>query len=242
MAELKLYNGDCLEVMKQIPDSSIDLIVTSPPYNKGYWSANRNPNNGFHTKSRRIDYGTFNDTMKPEDYIAWQKKVLNECVRVIKPTGSIFYNHTDILKEHNTIHPLYVYDYPVKQIIVWNRKNTPKLDKSYFFPVTEYIFWIKKTKDARVKFDRKKAKFVSNVWEMHPDVGNKFPAPFPLDFPKNCLLACTDEGDTTLDMFMGSGTTGVACKELGRNFIGIELDKGYYEMAQQRIDAWNKRS
>ena len=242
MAELKLYNGDCLEVMKQIPDSSIDLIVTSPPYNKGYWSANRNPNNGFHTKSRRIDYGTFNDTMKPEDYISWQKKVLNECVRVLKPAGSIFYNHTDILKEHNTIHPLYVYDYPVKQVIVWNRKNTPKLDKSYFFPVTEYIFWIKKTKSARVKFDRKKAKFNSNVWEMSADVGNKFPAPFPLDLPKNCLLACTDEGDTALDMFMGSGTTGVACKELGRNFIGIELDKGYYEMAEQRIAAWNKRS
>ena len=72
----------------------------------------------------------------------------------------MFYNHIDILSEHQTIHPLFVYKFPLKQIIIWNRKNTPKLDKSYFLPVTEYIFWIQKSKDSRVKFKRKNGKFL----------------------------------------------------------------------------------
>lgn len=237
MSEIHLYQGDCLEKMKDIADNTIDCIITSPPYNKGYWSANRNINNGFHTKSRRIDYGTFNDTMQPEDYAEWQRKVLKECIRILKPSGSIFYNHIDILKEHNTIHPLFAYEFPVKQIIVWNRKNTPKLDKSYFFPITEYIFWIKKTKDARVYFDRNNAKFKTNVWNISPDVKNSFPAPFPEELPENCILATTKENDVVLDCFMGSGTTGVACKRLNRNFIGIELDENYFKIAKQRIES-----
>lgn len=236
MADIKLYQGDCLEVMRDLPDNSVDLIVTSPPYNKGYWSSNRNINNGFRTKARRIDYGTFNDVMDPADYNSWQKRVIGECLRLLKPTGSMFYNHIDILKLHNTIHPLFVYEFPVKQIIVWNRKNTPKLDKSYFFPVTEYVFWLKKTKDARVKFDRKKAKFTSNIWAISPDTKNDFPAPFPIELPTNCIEACTEVGDVVLDPFMGSGTTGVASKQLKRNFIGIELDKNFFESAKKRIE------
>ena len=231
-----LYQGDCMKMLRGMTDNSVDLIITSPPYNKGYWSANRNPNNGFHTKSRRIEYGDFNDKMDPGEYIIWQTNVISECLRVLKPTGSMFYNHTDILKEHRTIHPLFVHKFPVKQIILWNRRNTPKLDKSYFFPITEWIFWLKKTNNARVYFDRKQAKFLTNVWDIRPDVSNKFPAPFPIELPENCILACSKEGDVVLDPFMGSGTTGVACKRLNRNFIGIELDKNYFELAKERIE------
>ena len=127
----KIYNEDCFKTMANIPDNFVDLVVTSPPYNKGYWSVNRNPNNGFQTKSRKITYGDFDDDLSPEEYEFQQIRLLNECIRIIKPTGSIFYNHIDILNNHNTIHPNYVHKFPVKQIIVWNRKNTPKLDESY---------------------------------------------------------------------------------------------------------------
>ena len=123
------YQGDCLEVMKGIPDDSIDLIVTSPPYNKTYWSKNRNINNGARTKSRRIEYDSFVDSIEPKKYEEQQVQFLQECIRVIKDTGSIFYNHIDIFSEHQTIHPKYVYDFPVKQIIIWNRKNA-KFNKS----------------------------------------------------------------------------------------------------------------
>jgi len=233
---MKLILGDCLEKLKEITDESIDCIVTSPPYNKGFWSKNRNVNNGFKTKSRRITYGDFDDKLQPNIYEQQQINVLEECIRVIKPTGSIFYNHIDILSEHQTIHPTWVYRFPVKQIIIWNKKNTPKLDKSYFFPITEYIFWIKKEKNSRGYFDRKSSMFNKNIWDITPDVNNKFPAPFPIEIPLNCILSCTKENDVVLDPFMGSGTTGVACKKLNRNFIGIELDEQYFKIAEARIN------
>lgn len=122
---------DSLDFLKSLGDSCVDLIVTSPPYNKGWWSKNRNVNNGPYTKSRHIDYGVFDDKMPPQDYEKWQRSILTECIRVIKPTGSIFYNHIDILHEHLTLFPKYVLDYPLKQIIVWNKRNTPRIDKSY---------------------------------------------------------------------------------------------------------------
>ena len=79
----EVVNADCLSAMKLIPDSSIDLIVTSPPYNKGHWSMNRNPNNGFKTKSRRIEYGDFNDDLSPEDYENQQRIFIKECLRIL---------------------------------------------------------------------------------------------------------------------------------------------------------------
>ena len=240
------YQGDCLEVMKDIPDNSIDCIITSPPYNKGYWSKNRNMNNGFKsfnhknsttikTKCRRITYGNFDDNLTPEEYKKQQIKLLEECLRVLKDTGSIFYNHIDILSEHQTIHPKFVYNFPIKQIIIWNRKNTPKLDKSYFFPITEYIYWIQKTKTSRTKFNRKKAIFNSNVWNISPATKNCFPAPFPEQLVENCLLTTTDENDIVLDPFAGSGTTGVACKNTNRNFILIEQDEKYCDIIKERV-------
>lgn len=233
---IELYNDDCLKKLKEIPDNSINLIVTSPPYNKGFWSSNRNINNGFKTKSRRIEYENYNDNLQPQEYEKYQRKVLDECIRILKPDGSIFYNHIDILNKHQTIHPKWVYDYPLKQIIIWNRKNTPKLDKSYFLPINEYIFWIQKTTTSRTKFNRKKSIFNKNIWDINPDKNNKFPAPFPVELPLNCILSTTDKDDIVLDPFMGSGTTGIACKKTNRNFIGIELSTEYCNIAKRRIE------
>ena len=228
------YQGDCLEVMKGIPDDSIDLIVTSPPYNKTYWSKNRNINNGARTKSRRIEYDSFVDSIEPKKYEEQQVQFLQECIRVIKDTGSIFYNHIDIFSEHQTIHPKYVYDFPVKQIIIWNRKNTPKLDKSYFFPINEYIFWIQKTKTSRTYFNRKNAKFNKSIWDFNPERNNDFPAPFPIDLPDNCIKACCPINGIVLDPYMGSGTTALACKNNNVNFIGIEISEEYCKIASER--------
>ena len=230
-----LYCGDSLKIMEKFPKESIDLIVTSPPYNKGYWSRNRNTKNGFKTKSRKIDYGVFDDMMNPEKYEKWQKQILNKSINLIKEKGSIFYNHIDILREHQTHHPLYVYEFPLKQIIIWNRKNTPKLDKSYFFPVTEYIFWLQKNKKSRTKYNRKKAKFKTNVWEFSCDKNNNHPAPFPIELPTNCILSTTEKGYLVMDPFAGSGTTLVAAEKLNRRWIGVELNPEYCKIAKQRI-------
>lgn len=108
MIELdRIYCEDCLDTLGKIDDISIDLIITSPPYNKGWWSPNKvHPS---FTKCREIDYGpTFTDKMPPEEYERWQRSILNECLRVIKPTGSIWYNHMDILSRNRCIHPIYI--------------------------------------------------------------------------------------------------------------------------------------
>lgn len=239
-----IKQGDCLELMKELPDNSIDLIVTSPPYNKGYWSSNRNTNNYsfYKTKSRKITYGEFDDNLSPEDYEKQQIELLKECIRVLKPEGSIFYNHIDILHKHQTIHPTWVYKFPLKQIIIWNRKNTPKLDKSYFFPITEYIFWIQKDKNSRVKFDRKNTLYNKNIWDINPEKNNDFPAPFPIDLVSNCILSTTNENDIVLDPFMGSGTTACACVQSGRHYIGFELCQEYVDMANDRIKKVKKEN
>lgn len=231
----KIYCENNLETMAKMPDNFIDLIVTSPPYNKGYWSSNRNLNNGFNTKARRIDYDNFSDDLNPIDYDNWQREFIKECLRVLKPTGSLFYNHQPIQKHHQEVNPLFIYDFPLKQTIIWNRKNTPKLDESYFFPITEYIFWLQKEKESRVKFNRKKSIFNTNVWNISPDVKNKFPAPFPEELVTNCILSCTDENDLVYDPFMGSGTTGLVATKLNRNFIGSELSPKYHNIANTRI-------
>ena len=231
-----IYNENCLETMSKIDDNFVDLIVTSPPYNKGYWSSNRNVNNGFKTKSRRIEYDNFNDNLKPKEYIKIQKKIIEECLRILKPTGSLFYNHQPIQKLHQEINPLYIYDFPVKQTIIWNRKNTPKIDKSYFFPIIEYIYWIQKTKTSRVKFNRKKSLFNKCIWDISPDVRNKFPAPFPIEIPLNCILSCTNKNDIVYDPFIGSGTTALACVLTKRNYIGSEISKKYFEIVNKRIE------
>ena len=229
-----IHNEDCLVTMSKMEDNSVDLIVTSPPYNKGYWSSNRNMKNGFGTKFRRIEYDGYDDCMLPSDYDDWQRKIITECLRVLKPTGSLFYNHQPIQKNHQEIFPKYIFDFPVKQTIIWNRKNTPKLDKSYFFPVIEYIFWVQKTKDCRVKFNRKNSIFNKVIWDFNPDRDNKFPAPFPIELPMNCILSCTDENDIVYDPFMGSGTTALACKQTNRRFIGSEV--GDCEISEKRLE------
>mgnify|MGYP002521923069 CR=1 FL=1 len=232
---------DCLVFLKSLSDSCVNTIVTSPPYNKGYWSRNRNINNGFHTKSRCIEYENFNDCMEPEAYEAWQRAILDECLRVLKPDGSLFYNHIDILCEHNTIHPSFVYDYPIKQIIIWNRGNTPKLDNTYFFPISEYIFWIKKSVDARPKFYKDKATYKKCIWDFQAERNNNHPAPFPLNLAENCIACTTNQGDLVLDPFMGSGTTALAAVRTKNNYIGCDTSADYVAMAEKRIKDYNRQ-
>tara|TARA_Y100000593_G_scaffold14073_1_gene26461 strand:- start:167 stop:850 length:684 start_codon:yes stop_codon:yes gene_type:complete len=221
--------------MNKMPDNFVDCIITSPPYNKGFWSKNRNMNNGFKTKSRRIDYEVFDDTLKPEVYEQQQREVIKECLRILKPSGSFFYNHIDILNEHNTIHPKFVYDYPLKQIIIWNRKNTPKLDNSYFFPINEYVFWIKKTKTSIPNFYKENSIYKKNIWEINPVKTNPHPAPFPIELVGNCILSTTKENDLIYDPYIGSGTTAKAAIKLKRNYIGSEINEKYIKQFEKSL-------
>lgn len=225
-----IYNDDSLTRLNMIDSNSIDLVITSPPYNKNYWLRNRNQKG-----KRIIEYDCINDALNPNDYISQQKEILTELVRIIKPTGSIFYNHIDIFHKHNTIHPSYVYEFNVKQIIIWDRGNTPKLDKSYFLPTTEYIFWIKKDWNAKPYFDKSLAFEKKNIWRINKAKGNKHPAPMPEQLVNNIILSCSKENDVVLDCYLGSGTTAVCASKLNRKYIGIELSKEYITMFEERL-------
>lgn len=237
MKRNKIYLEDCLVTLSKMDDSSIDLIVTSPPYNKNLYSKKLTKKERDYKVGsfRSIEYDNYDDNLPQEEYNKWQSDILTECCRVLKPTGSIFYNHIDILHHHNTIHPKFVYDFPVKQILIWNRKNTQKIDKSYFYPINEWVFWIKKSKDCKPKFNRKLATFQKNIIDLSPDTKNSHPAPFPESLVSNFILACTDEGDVVYDPFIGSGTTAIAAINNKRDYIGSEISEEYIEQSNLKI-------
>jgi len=229
---IQLKHGDSLEILKTIPDNSVDLVCTSPPYNKNYWTRNRTMG----TWKRVIEYDTIDDMLLPEEYVKQQKEILYELVRIIKPTGSIFYNHMDILHKNNTIHPSYVYDYNLKQIIVWDRGNTPSLTKEYFFKTTEWIFWIKKDWDASPYFDKSKAIHKKNIWRINKEKDQSHPAPFPEELVDNIIKSCCPENGVVLDCYNGSGTTGVVAVRNNMSYIGIDISQNYIEMTKKRLN------
>lgn len=233
-----IYNEDCMKTLQRLGSGTIDLIVTSPPYNKnayatdkgtsGFWSAMR---------GRQIAYDTYSDSMPQADYEAWQKDVINECLRVLKPTGSLFYNHKDIIVDGVIVPPKWVYDFSIHQQIIWNRGSSCANDPHYFQPITEYIYWI--VKDPKnVFFDKSQSAFRQNVWNINFETNTKHPAPFPKVLVGNIIQSCSEEGDIVYDQFMGSGTTALMAARLKRKFIGSEISQNYCKIANERI--WNE--
>ena len=224
----KIYNMDCLEGMRQIPDGSIDMVVTSPPYNFG----------GFDRNGRKSGYATYSDDLEDSEYKAWIKQVLTECARVLKPGGTIYWNHKGKFEDHVYKHCFWVIDLcPIQlaQHIVWNYPSSPDVAKIKWYPRHEEIFMF--TKGASSYFNEEAAA-IGDVWQIsHVDPTNDHPAPFPLGLARRCVYGSCPEGGTILDPFMGSGTTAIACIKEKRHFIGFELSKEYFDKAQRRIKA-----
>jgi site-specific DNA-methyltransferase (adenine-specific) len=236
--ENKIITGDCLEIMKDIPDGSIDLVVTSPPYNLGInktfskettskWKGKWN-----NSKLQSTGYDVHNDYMPEEDYIAWQKKVLVECFRVIKDTGAIFYNQKwRVQLGIWQMRPEIVEGLPVRQIIIWQKAGGINFNEGYYLPTYEPIYIIAKPKfKLAPKVNRK-----GDVWNITPDRTSWHPAPFPIELATQCVESTT--GSLILDPFIGSGTTAVAAKKLGKKYIGIDISEDYCKKAEKRIAA-----
>lgn len=224
----KIHNLDCLSGMKNISDNSINTIITSPPYNKKGLSGKKKIGNQIWSKFN-IDYSTYGDDMNEEDYTNWQKEILNECHRILKPDGSMFYNHKVRRNKNIAYNPYELVrdtNFKLYQIIIWNRKNSPNIRKDILTPTTEYIFWLVKEKPKVFK-DNLPKEFKSEVWDIPPIKQSGHPAPFHPLIPELCIKLTTEEDDLVLDPFMGSGTTASKAKELNRNFIGFEIDSSY---------------
>lgn len=241
MSDIKLYHGDCLEVMKSFDDKSIDAIITSPPYNKaGYEGFIRKRHNADSWKRRNIDYGNNpeSDYMNEEEYKIWQINFLNKCWDILKDDGSMFYNHKIRIAQHKASHPIewiLKSKFTFRQQIVWNRGGSPTVAPIRFLPNTELIFWLTKTPCQPIFNRHKNLIHKGEVWDIPPSKNDKHPATFPIELVENILYNLS-ESSIILDPFMGSGTTGIACKNLNRNFIGIEISEEYYTIAKKRIE------
>lgn len=232
---ITIYNGDCLEVMKQFEEKSFDLVLTSPPYNKTGFRGKPDVSRGDgRWQNANIVYGDFADDLDEKDYQKQQITLLNECLRIIKETGSILYNHKIRRANKKASSPMewILQTKPIfYQEIIWNRLSGCDHNINYLDPITERIYWLIKNTPKCYK----DPKWAAEIWNIPPQPDNKHPAPFPLKLCKVAIQLTTDKNDTVLDPYCGAGTVGKACKELGRNFIGIEKNKEYCELAKERI-------
>jgi len=226
--------GNAVDIMKQLPDASIDLIVTSPPYNLKNSTGNgmKDGRGGKWSNAELINgYSHYNDNLPHNEYVKWQKECLKEMLRLIPENGAIFYNHkwrvqAGLLQDRHDI----VSDFPVRQIIIWKRKGGINFNAGYFLPTYEVIYLITKPQFKLAQ----KANAHGDIWEFGQEYKNKHPAPFPVALIERIISSTNAE--LILDPFMGSGTTAIAAKKLGRNFIGIDISPEYCEMALQRVE------
>lgn len=230
---------DCLEGMKRIKDNFVDVIITSPPYNKaGYEGIIRKPTPRDTWSRRNIDYEVYNDFMPEDKYEEWQIQVLNECFRILKPNGSMFYNHKVRMSKHKSIHPIQWIlqsKFIFRQQITWDRNMTPAVAPIRFLPTNELIFWLTKQAKQPNFVRSKECPFKTETWSFRAAKDNDHPAPFPLELPLNILINIPGE-NIVLDPFMGSGTTAKAALKTGNKFIGFELNEKYI------IPKWLKKN
>lgn len=210
-----LMQGDCLERMKETPDSSVDMILTDPPYGMKFQSNHRNE------KYNKI---------KNDKDLSWLDVWVDELFRVAADNTAhyVFCSFHNIDKFKQALEQ----KFKIKNMLVWEKNNTSMGDlKSDFAPKYEMVIFIQKGRRfINGKRDPNILKFNRTGNKLHPTQK-------PVDLLEYLLTKFSDEGATILDPFMGSGSTGVACKNLNRKFIGIELDENYFKIAQDRISA-----
>lgn len=235
----KIFKGDILDTLKTLPDNSVDMGVTSPPYNK---KKNRK---GVLVKD--IKYSDIEDYLDEDVYQSQQIEILNELYRVIKPGGSFFYNHKIRWETGVMIHPMEWMtktNWVLKQEIVWDRSIAANIRGWRFWQVEERIYWLYKPLNKKDNGEELKSKhaLLTSVWRLRPEMNketvNDHPAPFPIEIPTRCIFSILDDKKecVVIDPYMGSGTTAVASKLLGHKYIGIEISEEYIEQAINRIE------
>lgn len=218
-------NIDCLEGLKEIPDNSVDLVITDPPYflSMGHAGDRDNARKIMGTSNR-----TFNDLAIAKPFYA---QLFREFRRVLKEDGS-FYFFTD-WRGYAFYFPIINAELPVRNLIVWDKKSGPG---SYYSFAHELIIFgtaAPKLKNKGGTNVLRMAAFCSGAKTTN---GEKVhPTQKPVELIQKFIEDSTDPGAVVLDTFMGSGTTAVACMRTGRHFIGFELDEKYHAIALERI-------
>jgi len=234
----KVICGDALEILKKLPDNSIDLGITSPPYNK------KEKHKGWLVD--KVVYKGASDNLPEEEYQRIQIEVLNELYRVIKPGGSFFYNHKIRWENGFMIHPmdwLRKTKWVIRQEIIWDRMIAGNIRGWRFWQVDERIYWLYKPKDCNIIGEELKPNhaLLTSIWRIPPERNNPHPAPFPIALPTRIIYSILDnKKGIVIDPYCGSGTTLVAAKILGHDFIGIDISEEYVKLAEERLKNYEK--
>ena len=230
----KIICKNTLCALKELPDEKIDMGVTSPPYNK------QENKKGWLVKN--IKYDNIGDKLPETDYQTGQIQVLNELYRTIKPGGSFFYNHKIRWERGELLHPmswLIQTNWTIRQEIIWDRVLAANIRGWRFWQVEERIYWLyKPINNNKIGSEllSKHAKLTS-IWRFMPENKNPHPAPFPLTLPLRVIYSIMDNNKgTIIDPYAGSGTTLLAAKLLGHNYIGIDISQKYINMANSRLN------
>lgn len=231
----RVYQGDCLELMKRIPDNQVDIVMTSPPYNtlpqsakaSGLHAVRRSGRNLWLEKAAK---GYF-DARPEGEYQRWMLDVFTQARRLA--IGLVWVNHKVRYRDGEAVHPVRFLPFPIWSEIIWDRGGSMALNCKRFCPSHECLigfglphFW-----------DDSMNTYMS-VWRINPDRGDdSHPCAYPFEIPRRTILASCPPGGIVLDPFSGAGTTGVACVNLGREFLGFEIDPHWCEVANERIEA-----
>ncbi len=233
--------GDCIDVLKTIDESSVDLIVTSPPYNIG------------------IKYDGYSDNREWSDYYKWCEQWINECYRTLKPDGRMVLNHylslgnsshrESPISELNNI-AINIIGFKHHSIAVWqditlsNRTawgsfmsaSAPYINAP--FEGVLILFKERWKKDKKGTSDISKEDFIKLTrgrWEIKTEIRGKTPCAFSEHFASSCIKLLSYVNDVVLDPFSGSGTTAAVCKRLSRKYIAIDQSETYCKIARERL-------
>jgi site-specific DNA-methyltransferase (adenine-specific) len=228
-SKIEFYNGDCLAVMKTLPSESIDLIITSPPYNLGETLPNWRPKG----ERREPGYDGYDDKMTEEDYRIWQHKCLREMWRLLSPRGAIFYNHKPRIKQKvlDTRLGLIPPEIPLHQIIVWFTRSAFQPSLHHFAPAHQWLMILSKP-DWRLR--NTGVSGLGDVWDIAIERNNFHPYPFPVSLPQR-IIETSLHNATVLDPFGGSGSTALAAKLCGKSCISIDQSAEYVGKARSRF-------
>jgi len=229
---------DCLEGMKQLPDESVDLVVTSPPYNEGK------------------EYGNYNDNKSLEEWIEFMRSFLMEVKRILKEDGRICLNLSEsnrspfIPKPQIILVEMFKMGFKLRGDIIWKKpgyngtawgswkspSNPTITDNSEHILVASNKILKKggRKNDIDILGDEFK-EWITGHWLISPKSSKFHPCIYPEELVRRCIKLYSYRGDVILDPFIGSGTTAVACIQTARNFIGYEIDRKYYQIALERI-------
>lgn len=234
-----LIQGDCTEELKKLPDNSADAIITSPPYNMNLRIRNGKYCSRQIVKELSTKYEGYPDNLPIEEYYQLNKTVIEEGLRI---SPIVFYNVQFLTGNKRAFYKLIgEFAEHLKEFIVWDKVNSqPSIGEGILNSRFEVILVFERENAISRCF--KKRNFekgtLENLWQIKR--GNKplkeHGAVFPEELVETIVKNFTNEGDTILDPFMGTGTTGVVALKEKRNFVGIELEKKYFDFAKNRIE------